>query len=54
MLDIVSHGFRAPVLLAEDNIFNQKVTVRMLERLGCRVDIVANGQETVEMVEHLP
>ncbi len=26
----------------------------MLEKLGCRVDIATNGQESVEMVESLP
>jgi two-component system sensor histidine kinase/response regulator len=31
------------VLVAEDNIVNQKVAKRMLENLGCRVDLAANG-----------
>ncbi|MBK7895319.1 MAG: response regulator [Candidatus Promineifilaceae bacterium] len=36
------------VLLAEDNLINQKVALRMLERLGLRADVVANGQEAID------
>jgi len=46
---------RAPsglrILLAEDNPVNQRVASRMLERLGCRVRIAANGAEAVRACE---
>lgn len=42
------------VLLAEDNIVNQKVATRMLQKLGCRVDVAANGLEALEMWAQVP
>ena len=47
-------GRAARVLLAEDNIVNQKVAVRMLEKLNCRVDVAANGLEAVEASGRIP
>jgi len=35
------------VLVAEDNLINQKLTVRMLEKLGYQSDVVGNGQEAL-------
>lgn len=39
------------VLLAEDNPINQKVAVRMLERMGVKVDIANNGAEACEAIQ---
>jgi CheY-like chemotaxis protein len=41
------------VLIAEDNHINQKVAVRMLERLGYRADVAANGHEAIEALSRI-
>jgi CheY-like chemotaxis protein len=41
------------VLVVEDNAANLKVTVRMVERLGYRADVAANGAEAVNMLKGL-
>jgi CheY-like chemotaxis protein len=38
------------ILLAEDNLINQKVAVRLLERMGYRPDLASNGIEALEAV----
>jgi len=39
------------ILLAEDNLMNQKLAERMLEKLGHRVEVVANGLQALEKVK---
>ncbi len=50
-----SNGFSGcRALLVEDNPVNLRVGTRLLEKLGCRVDVAANGLEAVEMTSRLP
>ena len=42
------------VLVAEDNVVNQEVATRMLQSLGCQVDIAEDGQVAVDAIKNRP
>lgn len=42
-------GIHPKVLLVEDNIINQTLALRLLERKGCQVSLAKNGFEAVEL-----
>jgi len=41
----------ARILIAEDNIINQTLARRMVEKLGYRVEVAANGREALEALD---
>jgi CheY-like chemotaxis protein/anti-sigma regulatory factor (Ser/Thr protein kinase) len=49
-------GARHPlrILLAEDNVVNQKLALRLLQQMGYRADLASNGIEAIESVERQP
>jgi len=46
----ISKHAKLSVLLAEDNIVNQKVAQYILEKLGCTADLAENGKEAVHLL----
>ena len=47
-------GLKGHVLLAEDNLINQKLAVILLEKAGLTVDVAEDGQKAVEAVRARP
>ncbi|MBN1848400.1 MAG: PAS domain S-box protein [Deltaproteobacteria bacterium] len=42
------------ILVVEDNIVNQKLTLRLIEKFGFKVDAAANGKEALKALESYP
>jgi CheY-like chemotaxis protein len=40
------------ILLAEDNVINQKLGLKVLEKLGYKADLASNGEEVLEACNH--
>jgi len=50
--EIKQHSLR--ILMAEDNLINQKVALSMLKRLGYRADVAVNGLEALQALQRKP
>jgi CheY-like chemotaxis protein len=52
--ETVARRLPLTILLAEDNLVNQKVALKILERMGYRADLAADGLEALQAVERQP
>jgi len=50
----IAERYPLRILLAEDNAINQKVAIRIFEKLGYRVDVAANGLEVLDAMKVIP
>jgi CheY-like chemotaxis protein len=51
--DQVAAQFPLSILIAEDNLINQKLILRILNKLGYQPDMAQNGLEVLQMIEQV-
>ena len=49
-IELLSNNIPLKILVAEDNLINQKLAIRLLQQLGYTADIAANGKEAVNLI----
>jgi PAS domain S-box-containing protein len=49
--DVLGEASPLRILLAEDNVNSQRVTLQMLKKLGYRADVAANGLEVIQALK---
>ncbi|MBU7583523.1 MAG: response regulator [Nostoc sp. TH1S01] len=53
-LRLATGSSKLRILVAEDNLVNQKVALKQLKSLGYSADVAANGQEVLQLLEKIP
>lgn len=53
-LEEAAHGAGVRLLIAEDNLANQKVILSQIKHLGYQADVVANGTDALEALARVP